>query len=370
MGRSSMKIRAALVGAACAGLAACDAGTYVLWPWVEEVETEDDAPRTPPPPPPLEPVDPLDPDAVGDDDQLADAGPVPETIPNPHANSGAPDEGTPFEEAPENDTIPTGDSTPTVPVEAEEPPPEADDGEQPAEPPAPVVEPSFAFYAAGDLEPNSGTGSADETVFVPDMLFPIREAAAYPQSQVYRFGGGVKGGDQCDARNFAAPWRDNYCESRSRTTTTPYCEAVGIHLGQDIRVGDRDGCLAERSTPAKDRARYEVVAVEDGVISNVGSYSINLRANGRIYRYMHLNMANLKVAMGQQVQKGDLLGYVSNDFGGTPTTLHLHFEIKVNTAEHGWQYVPPYTSLLAAYQRREENPGQMVEDLAAVASSQ
>lgn len=356
MRRFERIMRAGAVALALGALTACDAGTYVLWPFVEEVEGEE-TPRTPPPPPPLEPIDPLDPDAQ----DIADAGPPPETIPNPHANTGAPEDGTPFEDVPENEEIPVSDSTPTLPVE-EEP---AEDGA----PSSPVVEPSFAFYAAGNLEPSSGTGSEDETVFVPELLFPIRDAASYPQSQVYRFGGGVKGGDQCDARNFAAPWRDNYCESRSRTTSTPFCEEVGVHLGQDIRVGDRDGCLAERSTPAADRTRYEVVAVEDGFISNVGSYSINLRANGRIYRYMHLNMSQLKVAMGQQVQKGDLLGYVSNDFGGTPTTLHLHFEIKVNTAEHGWQYVPPYTSLLAAYQRREANPGQMVEDVVNVASS-
>ena len=378
MGRVVFRFRAAILAASFGLAAACDAGTYVLWPWVEEVEPDDqpDGPRTPPPPPPLEPVDPLDPDAVGNGDQVADAGEVPETVPNPNANTGAPEDGTPFEELPENEEIPVSDSTPTLPVDdtpaGEQPGETPDAGEPetpPVEPPAPVIEPSFDYYAAGDLEPRSGTGSDDETVFVPDMQFPIRSAASYPQSQVYRFGGGVKGGDQCDARNFAAPWRDNYCESRSRTTTTPFCEEVGVHLGQDIRVGDRAGCLAERSTPARERARYEVVAVEDGVISNVGSYSINLRANGRIYRYMHLNMSQLKVEMGQQVKKGDLLGYVSNDFGGTPTTLHLHFEIKVNTAEHGWQYVPPYTSLLAAYQRREDNPGQLVEDTVNVATT-
>ncbi len=378
MGRVVLRFRAAALAAAFGLATACDAGTYVLWPWVEEVEPGDqpEGPRTPPPPPPLEPVDPLDPDAVDDDDQMADAGDVPETVPNPNANTGAPEDGTPFEDLPENEEIPVSDSVPTVPVEDEpaddEPAETPDVGEPeapPVEPPAPAIEPSFDYYAAGDLEPRSGTGSDDETVFVPDMQFPIRSAASYPQSQVYRFGGGVKGGDQCDARNFAAPWRDNYCESRSRTTTTPFCEEVGVHLGQDIRVGDREGCLAERSTPARERARYEVVAVEDGVISNVGSYSINLRANGRIYRYMHLNMSQLKVEMGQQVKKGDLLGYVSNDFGGTPTTLHLHFEIKVNTAEYGWQYVPPYTSLLAAYQRREDNPGQLVEDTVNVATT-
>ncbi|MBI1340726.1 peptidoglycan DD-metalloendopeptidase family protein [bacterium] len=199
-------------------------------------------------------------------------------------------------------------------------------------------------------------------VFAPDMAFPIKDAPSFPQSQVYRFGGGVKGGDQCDPRNFTAPWRDNYCEKRGTSSTTPWCPVGGVHLGQDIRVGTPEGCNAERRTKAADRQRYAVVAVEDGVISNVGSYSVNVRSGGRIYRYLHLNMAKLSVKTGDTVKKGDVIGYVSNDFGGTPTTLHLHFEIKMNTAEHGWAYVPPYSSLLAAYQRRESNPGALVAD--------
>jgi hypothetical protein len=231
------------------------------------------------------------------------------------------------------------------------------------------VQPSFYYFSPGSLEAGSGSGTADATVLVPDMVFPIKIAPSYPQSQVYRFGGGVKGGDQCDARNFAAPWRDNFCENRTTENTTVYCQRKGVHLGQDIRVGTPEGCRAERSAKAADRQRYAVVAVDDGTISSVGSYSVTLRANGRIYRYLHLNMAKLSVATGQAVKKGDLIGYVSNDFGGTPTTLHLHFEIKLNTAENGWQFAPPYTSLLAAYQRRENNPGEMVSEGVGVASA-
>ncbi|MEL7452555.1 MAG: hypothetical protein AAGJ50_04195, partial [Pseudomonadota bacterium] len=54
------------------------------------------------------------------------------------------------------------------------------------------------------------------------------------------------------------------------------------------------------------------------------------------------------------------IGYVSKDFGGTPTTFHLHFEIKQNTPEHGWIFAPPYTSLVESYARRENAPGEPV----------
>jgi murein DD-endopeptidase MepM/ murein hydrolase activator NlpD len=377
MNLSSMRVTGAMLVAAVA-LAACDAGSVVLWPWVELASNDETDPNAPPPPPPpLTPTDPLDPSNVN---------PV-DAVPNPNANAGAPEDGTPFVEKPENPTVDVGDSTPPVSAETGEPvpalPPPTEEASNTTPPtpgpstpePAPSTptptKPSFYFFRAGNLAPSSGTGALEAAVLVPDMAFPIKDAPAVAQTQVYRYGGGVKGGDQCDKRNFSAPWRDNYCETRSTTNTTPWCAKTGVHLGQDIRVGTPDGCKAEVKTKAADRARYEVVAVEDGIISNVGSYSITLRANsgGRIYRYLHLNMAKLKVATNQNVKKGDVVGYVSNDFGGTPTTLHLHFEIKLNTAENGWQYAPPYTSLLEAYKRREGNPGEMVADNFVVASS-
>lgn len=397
MKRSSVRMGlAALAGAALLG--ACDSNSVLLWPWVEIAAKEEEVPadpNAPPPPPPIDAVDPVSPDDPN-------AG----SVPNPNANTGAPVDGTPFTDGqPENPAIDTGDGKPLESAETGEvlpplpppteqasndsgilvPPPYEEPGttptgpaETPATPtpttpaePTPAPTPSFYYFRAGNLAPSSGTGSNEMAVLVPDMLFPIKSAPAVAQTQVYRWGGGIKGGDQCDTRNFAAPWRDNYCESRSTTNTTPWCAKTGVHLGQDIRVGTPEGCKAERATKAADRTRYEVVAVEDGVISNVGSYTVTLRADsgGRIYRYLHLNMAKLKVATNQPVKKGDVIGYVSNDFGGTPTTLHLHFEIKLNSAQHGWQYAPPYASLLEAYKRRENNPGAQVADDFVVAST-
>ncbi len=386
MKRSSLRVVGVYMLAVMT-LSACEAGNVLLWPWVDitaKEETIPTDPNAPPPPPPLDAVNPLDPTQEGTDG----------AVPNPNANAGAPPEGTPFEDGkPENPAIDTGDSKPPVsaetgeelpplpvptetaetPTTPEHPPvtPPAPSPEEPAPTPTPEpVKASFYYFRPGNLAPSSGTGALEPSVLVPDMLFPIKSAPSIAQTQVYRWGGGVKGGDQCDTRNFVAPWRDNYCETRS-SGSTPWCSKSGVHLGQDIRVGTPDGCKAERATKAADRSRYEVVAVEDGVISNVGSYSISLRSDsgGRIYRYLHLNMAKLKVATNQTVKKGDVLGYVSNDFGGTPTTLHLHFEIRLNTAENGWQYAPPYSSLLEAYKRRENNPGERVADDFFVAST-
>ncbi len=347
-----------ILPAACLTLSSCDVPSGVLWPWVEPAPNVEPSPVAPTAP---------DPGVQGED-----ALPPPPAAPpvaNPNANAGAPENGTPFPDLPLNEALPISDTAspapspetvpPSAPGEPSPTPPDPPTDPSPAPPP-----PSFYFNPPGALEPSSGQGAVEAANLAPDIVFPIRSDPSVLQSQVYRYGGGMKGGDQCDPRNFSAPWRDNYCETRTTTAATPWCALKGVHLGQDIRVGTPEGCSEERRLPADQRVRYPVVAVEDGVISNVGSYSVTLRASsgGRIYRYLHLNMARLHVATGQAVRKGEVIGYVSNDFGGTPTTLHLHFEIKLNTAETGWQYAPPYAALVAAYQRREGNTGALTTD--------
>ncbi len=192
MNLSSIRASAiALVSAV--SLAACDSGALLLWPWVEIADSGDDPNAPPPPPPPLTAVDPLDPDAPQNNG----------AVPNPNANTGAPQDGTPFpEEKPENPAIDTGDSKPPVSAETgEELPPlpvpteEASTPTTPPEPPvsgpapepeapAPAPKPSFYYFRAGNLAPSSGSGSVEQAVLVPDMAFPIKDAPAIAQSQV------------------------------------------------------------------------------------------------------------------------------------------------------------------------------------------
>ncbi len=118
-----------------------------------------------------------------------------------------------------------------------------------------------------------------------------------------------------------------------------------------------------------------MVAVEDGIISNIGSYTVTLRTDKNTYRYLHLNMAALAVKNNQDVKAGDLIGFLSNDFGvdkagkPVPTTLHLHFEIRANTESFGWATAPPYPALVAAYERREKGRGEAVEAKAGAAGN-
>jgi len=198
----------------------------------------------------------------------------------------------------------------------------------------------FAYEPAGTLLPGSGRGAADQTVYAPGITFPIEQTPSYANSQVWMTGGG-KGpvGSWKASVNFSYPWRDNFCEARSRRT--PSCPSGMGHQGQDIRAGKGENDV------------YWAVATEAGRISNVGVYSVELTGtSGTRYRYLHLSMNKLKVRQGDRVVPGQRIGYVSNDFGGTPTPVHLHFEILQNINGAGLRHVPPYMSLVRAYQRR------------------
>jgi murein DD-endopeptidase MepM/ murein hydrolase activator NlpD len=209
---------------------------------------------------------------------------------------------------------------------------------------SPAMGQGFDFRPAGDLLPGSGQGARDATVYVPDMIFPIDHTPSFANSQVWLTGGG-KGppGSWKDPSNFRYPWQDNFCEARSRQT--PSCPAGVGHQGQDLRAG------------AGENDRFWAVAAEAGRITNVGLYSVELTGeSGTRFRYLHLSMDRLQVRQGQAVNAGDRIGLVSNDFGGTPTPVHLHFEVLQNINGGGLRQVSPYMSLVRAYQRRVGAP--------------
>ncbi len=211
-----------------------------------------------------------------------------------------------------------------------------------------VLAQDFSYLPPGDLVEDSGEGLVDDTVYAPGMRFPIENAPAYANTQVYYPGGMYgPGGGQCDAFNYSYPWRDNYCEIRS--WDMPLCPAGTGHQGQDIR-------------PATcDNSTHPAVATTDGTITNIGSYSVYLTAaDGTRYDYLH--MSDVQVTTGQEVVRGQQLGMVSNEFGGTPTTIHLHFNIRQNVDGLGSVYVPPYMSLVMSYGALIDTPPTGVLD--------
>ncbi|MEM6990914.1 MAG: MYXO-CTERM sorting domain-containing protein [Myxococcota bacterium] len=194
----------------------------------------------------------------------------------------------------------------------------------------------FEFEPAGALLDGSGSGATDETVYAPGMRFPMEEGPAYANSQVYMHGGYLgPGGGQCDAANYSYPWRDNYCEIRS--WNMPLCPSGEGHQGQDIRPGTCD-----------DGVHWNVSTV-DGTVTNIGSYSVYVTgADGTRFDFLH-GTGNV-VGSGQSVARAERINRVSNEFGGTSTTIHTHFNIKQDVAGLGFIFVSPYMSLVTSYQ--------------------
>ena len=71
--------------------------------------------------------------------------------------------------------------------------------------------------------------------------------------------------------------------------------------------------------------------------------------SGQRFDYLHGALDTIVVALGQQVEAAQPLVKVSNNMGDTPTSIHLHFNIKQDVGGVGFVYVSPYMSLVAAY---------------------
>lgn len=208
----------------------------------------------------------------------------------------------------------------------------------------------FVWNPPGELEAGQN-GLEDWTDYVPGMRFPIESGPAYANSQVYGAGGlyGPPGvGGTCDPSNYTMPWSDNYCEPRAHAM--PLCPSGTGHQGQDIR-------------PAScEKGIHAVVSADAGTVTHIGSYSVSIVSeDGTRHRYLHMDMANLAVSLHQSVSRGQRIGFVSNDFGGTPTSIHLHYDIQ-QVLEGFAQpvYVSPYMALVNSYLRLLGEPCELI----------
>ena len=247
---------------------------------------------------------------------------------------------------------------PNAPAPASPPTPaNANEPGKAANPPQQALDPGFRYNPPGVLADRDATASRgrndDRKVYVPDMLFPIRLEPgrfAAMNSQIWGYGGGgyngvgEAGGTECDPRNYdPMHQRDNFCEVRG--WSMPLCPSGAGHQGQDIRPPS-----------CKDNA-WEVVAVVDGIITLVTSNTtVKLKGNdGTVYEYLHMHPNSITVTEGSKVKQGDVVGRVSKYMAGTrSTTYHLHFNVRqrIQVGNKVLEvYVPPYTSLIAAYRR-------------------
>ena len=177
-----------------------------------------------------------------------------------------------------------------------------------------------------------------------------------------------------ETKNYAYPWRDNFCEHRY--FYVGQCPAGLGHQGEDIRPS---ACKlrnqgADRCEPYQD----DVVAVRDGVaLRDPGEQALYLVVDTPgehiRFRYLHMNPHMLDAAgltNGHALREGEVLGPVG-DYGRREggTTYHLHFDVQVPTRQ-GWLFVNPYMTLVAAYEWLIGGRGRVVDDaMAAVAAT-
>jgi WD40 repeat protein len=214
---------------------------------------------------------------------------------------------------------------------------------------------NFAYYPPGDLaNPSTGEGRrADRKVYLPNIVFPLKLGPGehpHMTSAIWGYGGGgydgqgEKGGSECDPRNYdPMRQRDTFCEVRG--WSMPMCPAGVGKQGQSIRP------------PTCADNKWEVVAVTDGLITLVTSNTtVRLRADdGTEYDYLHMHPNSIGVKEGDRVQQGQVIGRVSKYMNGQRSTIYqLNFNarqpVKVGDSVK-IVYVPPYSSLIAAYRR-------------------
>ena len=214
-------------------------------------------------------------------------------------------------------------------------------------------------------------GRADHTVY-SQIRFPLEDAPAFATSELYKRRNRAQAADPNDTSPPPPlPWRDNFCERRG--FPVGQCPAGIGHQGQDIRPAP---C---KPPPGADRCthRGNVVAVRDGVIlrspRQEAAYMFVNSANEHIrFRYLHMSPRKMdadNLLSGRRVHEGEVIGQVSNfSMREAGTSYHVHFDIQVPT-RHGWVFVNPYMTLVAAYERLIGERGAELADPSVIASA-
>ena len=216
-------------------------------------------------------------------------------------------------ERPATTTSPTAAPTPPAPPEQASPTPQpAGDADHQGGPPPATPGAAAANWAtlpdsSGDsIAGTSGSGSVSGAASpVSDLQVPVA---------------GVRSQELSDT--FNQPRGD---ERRH--------EALDIH--------------APRGTPVLAAADGTVVKLFNSKPGGLTVYAFDPSARYAYY-YAHLDHYANALHEGQQVKKGDLIGYVGTTGNADPSTPHLHFAVfELGPEKHWWQGTPvnPYPML-------------------------
>ena len=124
--------------------------------------------------------------------------------------------------------------------------------------------------------------------------------------------------------------RDNFHEKRGMRT----------HNALDI--------MAPRGTPVRAVDDGRIAKLYRGPMAGIAVYQFD-RDTRRVYFYAHLDRRAESLVEGQEIKRGDLIGYVGST-GKTPETApHLHFSVHELGPDKRWwkgEAVNPYALLL------------------------
>lgn len=98
--------------------------------------------------------------------------------------------------------------------------------------------------------------------------------------------------------------------------------------------------LAPRGTP--------VLAADDGRVGRLGTTPVGGNIiyatdpeDRFVYYYAHLDRHARGLSVGDQIRKGDLIGYVGTTGNAPANTPHLHFQVMLRGAGRAWWDGPP-----------------------------
>jgi hypothetical protein len=238
-----------------------------------------------------------------------------------------------------------------------------------------AVSATFTYHHPGRLVSDSGFrghgGRADNTVY-SQIRFPLAEPPAFVNSQMYpkRKKKRRGGGDEDVSQSHTYPWRDNFCERRG--FPVGQCPGGVGHQGQDIRTMPCPPNSGDQCTLARN-----LVAVRDGIVLRRAKQEavylfVNTGTEHIRFRYLHMVPSKMdadKLLSGRRVHEGEVIAQVGNyNKKEAGTSYHLHFDVQVPT-RHGWVFVNPYMTLVAAYERLIGGRGEPVGEPVAVATS-
>ena len=120
-----------------------------------------------------------------------------------------------------------------------------------------------------------------------------------------------------------------------------------FHEKRGMRVHNALDIMAPRGTPVRAVDDGRIAKFYRGPMAGIAVYQFD-RDTRRVYFYAHLDRRAEGLVEGQEIRRGDLIGYVGSTGNAPETAPHLHFSMHELGADKRWwkgEAVNPYALL-------------------------